>query len=421
MSMKASLYNTFLKITTGSTVIYNALEDKTIVCKGNVNAENLMTQNESLLSKMKEEGFIVPENKDEYACYVEEARKVENDETSFHLLINPTLNCNFKCWYCYESHIPSQMSEDIIERVKRFIDRMYAEGRNLTISFFGGEPMLYYNEVMLPIIRYGYSEAQRTSCGFNANMTSNGYLLNAERVAELSQYGFTGGQITLDGDWETHNSVRFHKPGADTFSRIVDNIRLMAKAGMTTTLRINCTHENLESVSRIPEAFRDFSEDEKRLIRTDLHIVWQEDGRNDLYQNLDSAVETFNANGLPAAKMEFRGFCYGDKRNSCLINFNGDLYKCSAVDFNKTERDGYLTEDGNLVWENDSLEKRMASKFTNKPCKTCRIMPLCHGGCTKQSMTSQNYCIHNQSEEEKDSVVMNRILFNSLHNTPQPF
>ena len=52
-------------------------------------------------------------------------------------------------------------------------------------------------------------------------------------------------------------------------------------------------------------------------------------------------------------------------------------------------------------------------------CEICHIMPLCHGGCSKQSMLSRNYCLH-QSDEEKDSVVMNRILFNSLTNNVQP-
>ncbi len=418
--MKSSLYNTFLKVTKGSTVIYNAFEDKTIVCKGDVTADSILYQTESLRIKLENEGFIVPKDKDEYGVYVAEARKAEDDDRAFHLLINPTLNCNFKCWYCYESHVPSQMSENVMERVKRLIDKLYGEGRNLTISYFGGEPMLYYDQVMIPILRYAHTEAKRNSCKFNANMTSNGYLLNKERINEMALYNFTGAQITLDGDREIHNSVRFHMPGADTFTKIVDNIHLMCKAGMTVTLRINCTHENIESVSRIPEAFRHFTADEKSRVRSDLHIVWQEGDHTALYQQMDKAVEIFNSNDMPTAKMEFRGFCYGDKRNSCVINYNGDLYKCTAIDFHKTPREGYLAEDGSLVWENDSLEKRMASKFTNPFCETCRIMPLCHGGCSRQSLLSKSYCLHNHSDEEKDSVVMNRILYNSLTNCAHP-
>lgn len=106
--------------------------------------------------------------------------------------------------------------------------------------------------------------------------------------------------------------------------------------------------------------------------------------------------------------------------NSCVINYNGDIFKCTAIDFHKTQRDGYLSAEGKLIWENDSLEKRMSSKFTNTACRTCRIMPLCHGGCSGKSLVSKDYCLHNQSDEEKDSVVSNRILFNSLTHSVQP-
>lgn len=381
--MKSSLYNTFLKVTQDSTVIYNAIEDKTIICRGNINAENILLQNEKLLNKFETEGFIVPKDKDEHQAYVSKAREAEDDDKSFHLLINPTLNCNFRCWYCYESHVPSQMSSNIIKRVKKLIKQLYREGRNLTISFFGGEPMLYYEEVMLPILKYAYMEAFNHSCNFNANMTSNGYLLTHKRIREMSLYNFSGGQITLDGDKDKHNSIRFHKLGTDTFSTIVKNIHLMVKAGMTITLRINCTHDNLNSIEHIPNAFKNFTNDEKSRIRADLHIVWQEGDQSNLYNRMDTAVEIFNNNNIPTAKMDFRGFCYGDKRNSCVINYNGDLYKCTAIDFHQTIRDGFLSPEGELVWENNSLEKRMSSKFTNRQCETCRIMPLCHGGCSK--------------------------------------
>lgn len=418
--MKSSLYNTFLKVTNNSTVIYNAYEDKTLICKGDINPENILCQAKRLLDKFEKEGFLIPDGKDEYQFYVNEAKKVEDNGTSFHLLINPTLNCNFRCWYCYESHIPSQMSDKTISSINKLIDRIYSEGRNLTISFFGGEPMLYYNQVMLPILKYAHSQSKKYGLEFNSNMTSNGYLLDEKKITELAQYDFTGAQITLDGDCATHNSVRFHKPGADTFTKIVDNIQLMAKANMNVTLRINCTHDNLKSITNIPKAFLNLDKDQKGRIRTDLHIVWQEGDHSELYEKMDAAVQIFNDNDMPTAKMEFSGFCYGDLRNSCVVNYNGDLYKCTAVDFHNTTRDGYLSEEGILVWENDSLEKRMASKFTNPICKTCRIMPLCHGGCTKQSLSSDNYCLHHQSDKEKDAVVVNRILYNSISNKARP-
>lgn len=46
--MKSSLYNTFLKVTNESTVIYNALTDKTLILKGDIDINNIILQSKDL-------------------------------------------------------------------------------------------------------------------------------------------------------------------------------------------------------------------------------------------------------------------------------------------------------------------------------------------------------------------------------------
>ena len=40
--------------------------------------------------------------------------------------------------------------------------------------------------------------------------------------------------------------------------------------------------------------------------------------------------------------------CYADRANSVIVNYNGDVYKCTACDFAKTKREGKLNEDGTI-------------------------------------------------------------------------
>lgn len=411
--MKKSIYNTYLHPTENSTIIYNALTDTTVVIPDKIICDtNILDLNESLLSKLVTEGFIIDDIVDERDEFIKSALAIEKNDTSFHLIINPTINCNFHCWYCYESHIASKMGPEMVERVKLLIDKIINEGKNLTISFFGGEPMLYYNEVMVPILKHAYDKSSEAQIPFSANMTSNGFLLSEKRIKAMKMLNFTGAQITLDGDKDIHNSIRFRHKGDDTFTHIVNNIKLMVKNGMSVTLRVNCSKDNMASIGQIPAYFNDLTCDEKKLIRVNLQIVWQDNNRKEIYAYMDNMITAFSNEGIPSAKMDFRSFCYGDIRNSCMINYNGDIYKCTAVDFAKTPRDGYLSPEGEIIWENDSLEKRMASKFKNPNCRHCRIFPLCHGGCTKQSMGSTDYCMHNFDDDEKDSIVTNRILLN---------
>lgn len=83
------------------------------------------------------------------------------------------------------------------------------------------------------------------------------------------------------------------------------------------------------------------------------------------------------------------------------------------MNFIDTPRDGYLNSEGDIIWENDSLEKRMGAKFTNKPCMECKIMPICHGGCSSKPLEKgDNYCIFDFDDNRKMDAVMEKLLYN---------
>lgn len=412
--MKLSSYNTYLNVSERLGCIYNALTDKTVIFNGN--AHRISDTNavpDSLRTRFIESGILIEDDFDEYGHYIELARKFEYDDSFFHLLLNPTLNCNFHCAYCYESHFPSKMNEDIIKRVKRLIENQYRLDRDLVVSFFGGEPMLYYQDIMQPVIEFAIEKAAHYNKAFSCNMTSNGFLLDENRIKWLKEHCFTGAQITLDGSKQVHNSIRYRFQGDNTFDTIVGNVIAMANNGLQVTLRLNCTNENIRSLNDISESFKSLNEKQKRYIAVDLHVVWQEADKNGIVSQMDDVVKSFVDKGIMASKMDFRGFCYADRRNECLVNYNGDVFKCTARDFATAARDGFIAESGEIIWENDSLNRRMNSKFKNAHCRECRIFPLCHGGCTTNSLEQDSYCMNGFSETEKDNVVKNRIVHNS--------
>lgn len=412
--MRLSKFNTYLNVSNRIGCVYNAISDKTVVFLGNAKEiEQQKNVPSNLYSRFQECGMVVKDETDEYSQFVDWAKEIEKDERSFHLIINPTLNCNFHCSYCYESHFTSKLEDETLSRVEKLVIKQLRDGKDLIISFFGGEPLLYYNDIMKPLIMFAKEKVESYGRTFSCNMTSNGYLLNEERVIWLSGHSFTNAQITLDGSREIHNKIRYRFVGDNTYDKIVENIKLLVQHGISVTLRLNCTNSNISSLSDIAPSFEDLSEDEKKRIMVDTQIVWQEETRNVLKDRMDTVVSSFLNSGIPASKMDFRGFCYADRRNSCLVNFNGDVYKCTARDFSTVPRDGFINEEGDVVWENDSLNKRMEAKFKNPHCRGCRIFPLCHGGCSTNSLENHDYCMHNFSEEEKDRAVKDRIVRNS--------
>lgn len=109
--MKYSQYNSLIPISEENTILYNATSDKfmilthTALQEYNKGANHVADNNPSLFAQLKEVHAIV----DDHLYEVKEIRQIVRnaieDESTFELHVNPTLDCNFNCWYCYENHV----------------------------------------------------------------------------------------------------------------------------------------------------------------------------------------------------------------------------------------------------------------------------------------------------------------------------
>ena len=73
---------------------------------------------------------------------------------------------------------------------------------------------------------------------------------------------------------------------------------------------------------------------------------------------------------------------------------------------------GYQYENGNLVW-NEKYDVRLNSKFKNKPCLDCRILPICNGGCSQQALEhiGIDYCVNDFKKKKKTNIVKDKFLY----------
>ncbi|HSC36833.1 MAG TPA: SPASM domain-containing protein, partial [Chitinophagaceae bacterium] len=252
---------------------------------------------------------------------------------------------------------------------------------------------------------------------YHVSFTTNGYLINQEFVDYFKNKQISCSlQITLDGYREKHDLVRFVSAKKGSYTEIINNIRLLVSNGFVVRLRINYTDKNIEDTYRIAEEFADIDPALRNsCLMFDYHRVWQDSKVDDLNIVVDDNIEKLRDNGynvMHKSPNNVRDSCYADKRNSAVINYNGDIFKCTARDFTTVQRAGFVDDDGNLIWENDYLNKRMAVKFNNKPCLSCRIMPLCNGGCSQHALDhlgNGDYCVFFGDEGEKDKVVKSKV------------
>ena len=66
------------------------------------NLNLLKNQNPKLYDTLVEHGFLVNDDFDELSYIEFEKKKSKFDNSLYHIVINPTLDCNLSCWYCYE-------------------------------------------------------------------------------------------------------------------------------------------------------------------------------------------------------------------------------------------------------------------------------------------------------------------------------
>lgn len=368
-------------------------------------------------SSLLSNGFIVDTDVDEINKVRELIHSVDNIDNFYHLMINPTMNCNFKCWYCYESHIKgSKVSPDTLSKIKKYIFNIFNEKTSIEyfhLSFFGGEPLLNYEDVVLPIMDYTHETANQFKKPLVISFTTNGFLINDRMAEDFVKYGVRSLQISFDGNKENHDQTRFVTKTKGSYDVIVNNLKLLVSKRIKVALRVNYTEKNLHGLEEILTSFSDLTEEDKKCITLSMNKVWQETAPN-LFKIVDAFQEKAREFGfvIPDA-LEANtviNSCYADKRNQSVINYNGDVYKCNARDFTKDRREGVL-KDGHIEWS-DKYEERMNIKLKNKPCLECPILPVCGGGCSQKAIENVgvDYCVHDFDEKKKKDLILGMFL-----------
>lgn len=353
-------------------------------------------------------GFIVDDEVNEFDQFLLKNRLSVFDN-KFNLIINPTLQCNFNCWYCYEKNIFGHMSADTVNSIKLLLKNLVDEKKisGLKLNWFGGEPLLCFYNIIYPLSLYAKELMEKNKYSFTNSITTNGYCIDKKMIQYFKSINLFFFQITLDGDKESHDKIRNQK-GAPSFDKIISNIvdlRTLIPESFVR-LRINYTNEiinkNYESIlNHFPLPIREN-------MSIDFQRVWQtidevKDRDIDNY-NLKNAIDVANNLGfsVPLDGIYSIGKynqCYVDRYNFAHINFDGKVYKCTARDYSDKYVCGELTKEGKIKWfhQRTRADMHIKAHFDNDKCRDCKILPLCVGPCYQayldyKNKESRNFC-----------------------------
>lgn len=159
-----------------------------------------------------------------------------------HLEFMVTHACNMRCRYCYGSdeHEGWQETEHLYgasesgmswETAKRGVDFLFeASGpqKDLSIIFFGGEPLLEF-KLIRQVVEYAREKEQESGKKVTFSLSSNGIGLT-EKVVEFLVANHIGCQISIDGPQWLHDRNRLLASGKGSYDRVMQGVkRLMAR------------------------------------------------------------------------------------------------------------------------------------------------------------------------------------------------
>ncbi|GHU63866.1 hypothetical protein FACS1894123_07540 [Bacteroidia bacterium] len=80
----------------------------------------------NLYATFKKSGFIVSSDFDELAYIKLQNKRCVYTHRNYHITINPTLDCNLKCWYCSVSyaeakHNKERMNDEMVNGLNKHI------------------------------------------------------------------------------------------------------------------------------------------------------------------------------------------------------------------------------------------------------------------------------------------------------------
>lgn len=407
--MKTSRYNIYIP-QDGCTICYNSYTQSILALNNEVftyfranTPENFFLKYPTHYNALVKNGFYITNDRDELNEIRYAHKLTVSDTHHFQLMIHPTLNCNLKCWYCYENHvIDSKMDKKTQQSIVKFVEREIMTNAidTVQLSFFGGEPLMYFDQIALPLSKAVKNICEKYNKSFSTFFITNASLIDDNVIDNLKELN-PSFQITLDGNREKHNQVRIGKDNSFlTYDRIMyavhaiaNHIPLSKDKKRIINLRINYDDDTLKYIDEIIGDIKDLN---KEKVSIHLERVWQTHGANNTSINQQELL--INA----FRKLIHAGFyvnyglfgkkhisCPAEKFNFVIINYDGNVYKCNGRNLTEENKEGTLSTDGLIEWKPGALANRLGkTTFENPMCLACNMLPACMGPCSQKNMES---------------------------------
>ena len=406
--MKASNYNFFYKYRNNCYLIYNSWSNALAImsnyqynCFQQFQADLSYKLDDKFVNELQKGNFIIEDEVNELDLIRERMLKYRYNSSTLGLTIAPTLDCNFRCIYCYEKGCNKNgvMPEEVQNKIIEYIRQRASTINQLTVTWYGGEPLLAL-EIIENLTNHFLEICYLNNINYSASIVTNGYLLSSNVAKRLADCKIVNCQVTIDGDRETHNIRRPHVMGIDTYDVILHNA-FTAGNFFPVAIRVNVDKENINAIFSIRKDM-----DRKGISNVVLYPA-------PVRVNNDCYGENICLNSIEFYEFEYQyvtsiddkkalrrkypiprgNSCCADSLNALVISEDGSLYKCWS-DIGR--KDLCI---GNIVDGCYNATKAIRySKYDptqDRKCSKCKFLPICMGGCPRDVYNRpEDRCAH---------------------------
>jgi len=361
----------------------------------------------SLFTVLKEKGFLVPLEENEYFQVISKNNEKKNESEYLSMTIQPTANCQLGCHYCGQIHTKDYANDKVIDKYYERIDYLLKQNQNykgISITWYGGEPLTGLTSVKKTSEKL-IQLCKKRRLDYISDIITNGLSLKPKIFETLvKDCKITDYQITIDGIAESHDKRRMTKSGEPTFDIIMQNIidvtntKIYSKYNCRITIRINIDKTNYQFVEPLIHFIKEKNLQGKVSVyfATIVDFGSNNAGKVSLGKDFFAKKEIewlylcyekgIDVNILPE---RVYSVCMVENKDSEVYDAFGNIYACWEFPYDKEYSKGNSLI-GNLFNPKETYNTNATLRDWSEVldsgktwCKTCLHLPICGGGCPK--------------------------------------
>lgn len=336
-----------------------------------------------------EQGIIVSKTIDElylYNSYTLLASKYM--ESKPNITVTPTMECNARCFYCYEEGVrcgkmPDCNAEKIMDRLKE-LDL----SRGINLTWFGGEPLLN-QEWMDHFCKCLKAE----NIQFSSFIISNGSVIDESVIYKMKNiWNITSIQITFDGSNEEYVKRKAYVDQAENiYYQMLKKVKMLSNSGISVQIRLNIDKDNRDSILELVSDLQQLFYNNDNITYYPAFLTGNKDKLSEREKiNFIKQIIEIDKNMLPVNSYLYKlpriSACYFYQKGAFSVDVNGDIFICERKLGHSQEAIGNINEKGAFEYDTREISGR------RDECQRCIFLPKCQGGCNNAFESGEVAC-----------------------------